>query len=261
MTKNIQPSKYYYVRANNSLRACLELMKSKDLTFLLVENHIGRLVGIFTLKDILKNYPVLQNPGHLSRPIKNFMSKPVISIPSEKIHQAAKLMRENKIQHLPVTSSQPSENSRILGVVDAEALLEYTVKSEKRQKYQAKDILVYSPNGALLRLLKNVLKKYELLKIDKMWASRLKSEDHFEAAVRNYDLLFFDLSETRDLKVALKLLPYLNKQKKRMIGLTSRDSFLSGPEQKDLKQMTQHSRVKIFYKPFEVHDLVFECLS
>ena len=261
MATKIRPSRYYYVRDNNSFQACLALMEEKNLTFLLIENHVGRLLGIFTLKDLLKHHTVLKNDSHMSKPIRLFMSKPVISIQDHQIHKAPEIMLENKINHLPVLSERKGESDRVLGVVDIEALLAHYLAENKREKYKSKDISIYSPNGALLRLMKEVLKRYDRLQVDKIWASRLKTVGHVESQVSEYDLLFFDLSEAKDIKFALRFLPVLNKVHKRMICLTSRHTFQEDPEKTQLAKLAKHSRVKVFYKPFEVHDLVFECLS
>lgn len=261
MSPKIQPSQFYYVNESVSLDYCLSLMKTKQLSFLLVENKATRLVGIFTLKDILKNYKAIQDKKNIEKPIKLFMTKPVITLEAHKIHQAPRLMIDKVIRHLPITSGRVGEESRIIGVVDIESLLAYSITEEKRKKYQDKDISVYSPNGSLIRLLKNILKPYELLKVDKLWSSKLRTEEHYEAQVHDYDIFFFDIIEERDLRLAMHFAIYMNKYRKRMICLLSPGAFKEQKLQDAVNKLAKQSRVRIFHKPVEIHDLIFECLS
>lgn len=261
MSHQIQPSRFYYVKSNSSIKSCISLMKDKNLSFLLVENSFGKLVGIFTLKDLLKNHSAMIKKESLERPIRGFMTKPVLTIAAHKLHEAPKLMLKNGISHLPVVSDRRGEESRILGVVDVESLLEHSMIEEKRKKYHAKDISVYSPNGSLMRLMKNSLKKYDLISVEKLWASKLLQESHYQAHVSGYDFFIFDILDQRGLQLALAFAPHIAKARKRMLALVSPDAFKANETLQDLSRLAKMSRVKVFHKPVNVHDLIFECLD
>jgi CBS domain-containing protein len=259
MAHEINPSPFHLVRDNSTIGACLNLMQKRGLSFLLVENNNKRLVGIFTLKDLLKNYTALNADRNQNKPIRAFMSKPVQTISAHHIHKAPKMMIDAKIRHLPITSD---DGSRVIGVVDMESLLAASLNEQKILKnYKAKDLIVYSPNGALMKLIKNVLKPYERIQVDKLWASRLKDDSQFESQVRAYDLFVFDLGEPKDLRVALKLAPYIHHYHKKMLVMIGPEGFPDEASKKAIMDLSVIRGVKVFHKPVEVHDLLLECLK
>ena len=261
MENQIKPSKFYFVRNSTSLKQCLTLMQEKNLSYLLVEDHNDQLVGIFTLKDMVKVLKYILYGEHLDKPVNVAMTRPVLTIPSHKLHKATKIMLKNKIRHLPITSDKPGEESRVIGVVDMESLLLASLHDEKKKKYKIKDISVFSPTGALQRFLKNVLNKYDHLQIDKLWASKLRSASQIESHVNNYDLFFFDLVDEKALKLSLVYAEEINNAKKRMLALVTPGQFVSEENKKLLKRLSKISRVRVYEKPINVHDIIFECLS
>ena len=261
MTAKIKPSKFYFVRRSVSIKECLRLMQEKNLSFLLVENSKGQLVGIFTLKDMIKIFEYITLGTHLDKPIAVAMTRPVLTIPSHQLHKATQIMVKNNIRHLPITSDKVGEESRIIGVVDIESLLGASLTEEKRKKYRRKEISVFSPNGSLLRFLKNILKKYELLTVEKLWASKLRTEAQVESHVSNYDLLFFDLVDEKALHLSMRYAEQVNLAGKAMIVLVSPGQFTTGKGKEIYQELAKISRVRIFEKPINVHDIIFECLS
>ncbi len=235
-------------------------MLENHLDFVLVENHDGFLEGIFTLRDLLRVHRSLHSEYNMDKPIRAFMSKPVITLPAEKINEGPQLMVSKRIRHLPIHSDE-EENSKIIGVIDIESLLAYSLGESHPVDIPPKDISVYSPNGALLRLLKKTLDSYEAINLEKLWSSKLKTEIQFQSLVEEYDLICVDILELRDLNLALHLAPLVEAQDKKMITLIDVRSF----KQEDLikaslSQLTEHRGVKLFHKPFKVHDIVTECL-
>ena len=66
--KDITPSEFYFVQQNTTIERCIEIMQEKGLSFLLIRDARSKLVGIFTLKDLLKNFSHLINSKNLKKP-------------------------------------------------------------------------------------------------------------------------------------------------------------------------------------------------
>ena len=259
MENRIIPSKFYFVRRDTSIERCIDLMREKSLSFVLIEDQNQNLVGIFTLKDLLKVFHHLIYGKHLEKSIGVVMTRPVFTIAATEIHKAPAVMAKHKIRHLPVTIYKSGGETRVIGVVDLESLLKSSLKED--YKVRSKNISVYSANGSLLGFLKKILKPYSLLKIDKLWASKLKNDDLLEAYVDSYDLFFVDIVDQRDLSFCLDLATHVNNSRKPLIVLVSPDQFTEKTSLARLEKLAKIPRVRVFEKPINVHDIIFECLS
>ena len=94
-----------------SVEKARELMTNRHLSSLIFVNK-GEIKGIITEEDILKSI-------HSKKQISQIMSKKVITVdPEEKIEEAARIMRDNKISILPV-----KEKKGLVGIISAGDLL------------------------------------------------------------------------------------------------------------------------------------------
>ncbi|MBN1330646.1 MAG: CBS domain-containing protein [Candidatus Heimdallarchaeota archaeon] len=121
---------------NIAIIAKVLLQSNKGCVFV---TNVGEVVGIITERDVLR--VILKEGGMLSPDIeaKDFMVKPVITIPkSATISQADDLMEQTGVNRLAVVEK---ENSLIVvGLIDTE-MIQASVKTEllktlkKRQKF------------------------------------------------------------------------------------------------------------------------------
>lgn len=260
MSDKVLPSKFHFVDKSTPIKQCLLMMKEKDLSFLLVYDEGQQLEGIFTLKDILRTYQYLAFADHVQKPISVVMTKPVETLPSHKLHQAVQIMLEKNIRHLPVVSEDDDSGEQIVGVIDAESLLRAQQEKSRKDAYESKDLSVFSPNGSLLKFMQDALDKYQRIQVDKLWASKLKTPDHFLSHIQNYDLFFLDVIDRKSLHFAHKFSDELEKTNKSMIVLVDNGLFKQGEEEQQLKNLARLSHVRVYEKPVNVHDLIFECL-
>jgi len=95
----------------------------------------GRLVGIFTERDVLKQ--VVEN--HLdptSTPVAQVMTQEVLCVkPSTTVEEAMSIMTHRHYRHLPVV-----ENNRLLGIISMGDLTNWIVKDQQDQV----DRLIYA---------------------------------------------------------------------------------------------------------------------
>jgi CBS domain-containing protein len=236
-------------------------MRDKNLTFLLVESESGHLEGIFTLKDVVKSFDYMAYGDHLKKPVSVAMSRPVKTINANQLHEAAEIMLNEGIRHLPVKSAEPGEESRILGVVDMESLLRGEIEDKKKRETESREISVFSPNGSLLNFIKSVLSTYPLLQVDKLWASKLPDREHMAAYIQGYDLFFLDIVDEKALKFAETFGEEVSRGKKRMVALVMTEQFKKAEDLQRLKKIVGIDRVRVFEKPITVHDVIYECLN
>lgn len=257
---SVIPSRFYFVSSDTLVEQCIRVMQENSLSYLLVENKRKQLVGIFTLKDFLKSFTYLRGGAHLKKPVNVVMTRPVITLPASQIHKAAKLMLKNNFRHLPITSGNKNEGDRVIGVVDVESVLRGLVDSEKSEEMGEKFVSVYSQDGSLMKVLTASLKGHDLVEVDKMWVSKLKTDLHFDYLIKNYDLFFFDIVDERSLHIAHKVALKSQKAKKKTICLFSKKHITSPENLKLIQSLGKMSRVKVYEKPTNIHDLVFECI-
>ena len=256
--KDITPSEFYFVQQNTTIERCIEIMQEKGLSFLLIRDARSKLVGIFTLKDLLKNFSHLINSKNLKKPIRVAMSRPVKTVPVHRIDKAAELMVRYKFRHLPVVSGGKERGQKIVGVIDMESLIKTFVEKEQVLKDEKKSLAIYSPDGTFLKLIKNAFKSYSLVDVDKLWMSKLKTQVHIISTAKSYDFLLFDLVDKKGLDMALTFAPFVERPKKIICALDSRQNWKLD-ERELIKKLNKYTAVRIFEKPINVHDLVYEC--
>ncbi len=98
------------VNVDVSLRDAARLMVSDNIGSLIVMDN-DSVEGIITERDMLKR--VCETTETLVQPVKNFMSKNLITVASNQmIDDAAKIMSENNIKKLPVV-----DDGKLMGIL------------------------------------------------------------------------------------------------------------------------------------------------
>lgn len=110
---------YYSVQEDMSLRDLLHELKEKEETCFIVTNKGGDVVGLVTESDLMKliskplPYTGIGGLGYKSlffrsaETVKDIMTRNPICISLDaKLEDAARVMRNNKIRHLPVTKGK-----------------------------------------------------------------------------------------------------------------------------------------------------------
>lgn len=261
MAAEIIPSKFSKVHRDTKIRECLRLMKESKSSFILVQKKNGVLEGIFTLKDLLRSFDQLKLERNLERPVASIMSRPVRTIGPHQLNRAAEIMVRHSIRHLPVVADRGESSEKIIGVVDGESLLKANLVEKKTATQPRRSISVFSPNGLLFKLLKNTLKNQERIEVEKMWASKLRSDEQVEAYLKNFDLFFFNLVDSKSLRIAARMTGEATRLRKKMVMLINPGQFAKGEEQKIFAEIKKNKRVRVFEKPVNVHDIIFECID
>lgn len=93
------------------LRATQIMNQHKIGSLIVMED--GRLVGIFTERDVLRRV-VAEERNPLSTPVRAVMTEhPLCCTPSDEMDQVAGLMKNRRVRHVPVCDS----GGRVLGMI------------------------------------------------------------------------------------------------------------------------------------------------
>jgi signal-transduction protein with cAMP-binding, CBS, and nucleotidyltransferase domain len=134
MTSKIHPSPAIIVRGDTSIAECVQLMRDQNVGSVLVVNDRGEgdLIGIFTERDLVKKFSLIQSGGHWSRPIRTVMTEPVETLDVSDLNRSAELMLRLNIRHLPITYTPESDEKKIImGVVSMRDLFRMVAISEE----------------------------------------------------------------------------------------------------------------------------------
>ncbi len=118
MTKSLVTAK-----PDTSVKHVVELMRERNVGSVLVVDESGKLVGIFTERDLVK---LVAEGKSLDVPVKEVMTtKLVVAHESDSIASIANKMIENWIRHIPVVDEQ----GRPIGIVSIRDVLRHIVAS------------------------------------------------------------------------------------------------------------------------------------
>ncbi len=115
----IHPSPSIIARADTSIRDCVRKMKALDVGSILIvsDDEKMELIGIFTERDLLKRFELIESGEHWERPIRTIMSHPVKTLELEKIDEASSLMLKSGIRHLPIVVATPDSGLQLVGII------------------------------------------------------------------------------------------------------------------------------------------------
>lgn len=107
-----------------SATAVAERLCIHDVDALLIVTSDDTLDGIVTSKDIVE---IVANGRSTSTPVREYMTQDVVTAhPSEPIQDAATLLVEHNIHHLPVVTP----NNKVLGILSSSDLAKYVSETE-----------------------------------------------------------------------------------------------------------------------------------
>lgn len=163
------------VPADTPIRDCILKMNQARVGSILVvgdrAEDRGLLQGIFTERDVLRNFALLQSEELAAKPVRTLMSRNVITLEMHELDEAATLMIKNGVRHLPVvagtsTQTHSSDPSRtLLGVISIRDVLRWRIEGSPLGKTIAADnqrnevhLLVRSDDHDIRTLVSNVIR-------------------------------------------------------------------------------------------------------
>ncbi|RLG45209.1 MAG: histidine kinase [Thermoproteota archaeon] len=110
MTRNVET-----IEKDENISEAARKMREKGIKSLLVVDK-GKIIGIITTTDIVKK---AMTTGKINTKVSTIMTPNIITIsPETPVKEAARIMVENKIRHLPIT-----EQDKIVGIISDRDIL------------------------------------------------------------------------------------------------------------------------------------------
>ncbi len=121
----LQPHKPLSVKSDDDVESVVGLLRANKVGCVLVTDHNGKLVGIFSERDVLLK--VIQGyPGNKGKPVSEFMTPdPVTQQPDATIGFVLNLMSTGGFRHMPILDS----DGLAFGVVSVKDVIDFIVKS------------------------------------------------------------------------------------------------------------------------------------
>ncbi len=117
MTRSVET-----IEKDENISKAARKMREKGIKSLLVVDN-GKIIGIITTTDIIKK---AMTTGKINTKVSTIMTPHIITISCETpVKEAARIMVENKIRHLPIT-----DQDKIVGIISDRDILRALV-SEK----------------------------------------------------------------------------------------------------------------------------------
>jgi len=119
--KRVMSSPVVTIDSKGNLESAAQIMVEHEIgSVVVVEGK--RPVGMITERDITKQ--VIKGGGVLKEPVKNLMTKKIVTAPPDmSIQEAFELMLMNKIRRLPVL-----ENNNLIGIVTEKDLMRWVLR-------------------------------------------------------------------------------------------------------------------------------------
>lgn len=127
-------NRIHTVESTTSIWDCLDMMEDRKIGAVLVLTK-GKVVGIFTERDLLLNWRNLSSMALKEIPIEQVMTKKVQSLSAGKLEKAAVLMLAKKFRHLPVL-----DGDKIINFLSIRDVLELVINENEHLKEQIKKL-------------------------------------------------------------------------------------------------------------------------
>lgn len=214
-----------YVRADVSIGDGIRTLRDRALGALVVLSDDAKeeIVGIFTERDLVKNFELVQRGSFWRMPVRTVMTTNVKCVRVDQLHQAPKLMAEHHIRHLPVITEEKGKK-RVVGVISMRDIFRITMeqidydlgkllhRSPERPEAKQKLVGVFSSDPAIQKVVdeSSRLTRHCVVKSAVFREGLDNLADYFS----KFDVLFVDIDWLSNVQLA-KLLSQLRELKKK----------------------------------------------
>jgi CBS domain-containing protein len=118
---HVMSSPVVTVKTSATLAKAAETMVKKEIGSIIIMGEKNA-AGIVTERDIMKY--VIKNTNVLRKPVKQFMTKPLVTVgPNTPVQEAFELMLKHRIRRLPVL-----DGSKLVGIVTEKDLMRWVLR-------------------------------------------------------------------------------------------------------------------------------------
>lgn len=240
------------------IEGVLDRMAGSRVGSILIVNSM-RVLGIFTERDVLLKWRMWENQATRKRPISDFMSQPVITIRANEIDQAARLMIEKHIRHLPVIDNKHN----LIGVISSRDFLPSvgeTAVQESLKVGVAQHVTIHMvmPSFGLAEVVSDIMPtSWQMIEWNSL-ASLISGKDFKTHLSKPNTVVFIDLDgvDVQGRNKLLKDLIVLMKQTEHpKVFFCYSTEKVTEPEIEQLRQIAKKINWFIFEKPLALAPL------
>ena len=133
----IRNDKVHLISSHWTLREASEFLEGINSTGSAVVDDEGRLVGVLTLRDIMKG----RKNNQMHSPVSAYMTRKVESVTWDTgIRKIERIIKERNIGHLPVL-----HDDRVAGIITRDKLVEFIRERNKREQVARENVLATLP--------------------------------------------------------------------------------------------------------------------
>lgn len=258
------------VRSDVSILECVKIMQTQNIGALLVvsADETRKLIGIFTERDLLKKFDIIQKGEHWLKPVQTVMTQPVRTVTPERIDEAPRIMLRHRIRHLPIVA-QEGGKEHIIAVISMRDLFETLVsehglaiggtllkrllKKESRAKTR---VAVLAGDGVLLTTLKESISGIKSIELKRLHWYDTDRPELFLEEISGYRAILIDL----DGELAARWAPVLNLlNQNKAVGkiVVAYDPTLHTLREIEvLEKLDASTRMSVFAKPINIGTLL-----
>jgi CBS domain-containing protein len=252
----IHPSSAIIARADTPIRECVRKMRALNVGSILVvsDDEEMTLVGIFTERDLLKRFDLIESGALWKRPIRTVMSRPVHTLELDKMDEAPNKMLKLGIRHLPIVD----RSGVLLGIISMRDLFAALVKENESYFVDSiqlvsnlqdiSQVSVLSHDFAFQNLLKKVAHMAAIL-------GKINLVNDQQTLLNNSDkksLLVIDIDGLKNKDWA-ELLHQINRNVRMQHAIVLFDpTHQNQTNRKILEKLAQSTKFSVFSKPVNI---------
>lgn len=264
MALQITPSPALCVSDHTPVSECVRKMRDQKVGSLLIMAHDqpGKMVGIFTERDLLKRIDEIQHGDHWDKPVAHLMTRPVQTLEVGNLFEAGPRMLKEGFRHLPVVHSEKRGASELIGVISIRDVLALEIRAKEEALAQSKrnPKTGRTPRARVLHLAQSEspgLQRLVEVAGRTVWIYRevhppVLSTPKLVSEMESADLVLLDLDGLR-VSDWTNLLRHLNRlEEAPPLILLLTENQHSETERSTLNTLSRSGKWSVFFKPFPV---------
>ena len=237
------------------VREVIKLMIEKNVSSVLIHDDHEKVVGIFTERDVVRKFTLLDKEDKLDALINTVMSRPVIYADSNRLEASIKdLYKTHGYRHFPVRSGNSDDFHDVLGILTVTDFLhigDASLKDEQGESAAKKrnQLVVVCGDDEALKTYEKLLKFYDIEIVKPLAPSQEAISELIANAINENVFIFYDM----DFFSVEQNIKWTQSLKKARLFLTTSEEKIVSPYRSIFNQADQH----IFLKPIDISYLAW----
>lgn len=255
-------ARVWTVRADASITDCVRILRDRSVGALIVlsADRKEEIVGIFTERDLVKNFELIHTGGFWETAVRTVMTSNVHTIPVSQISDAPRIMARHQIRHLPIVADEKGK-TKLVGVISMRDLFRFAMeefnydldeiyrrpKPAKTEKPKNKMMGIFSSDPAISQLVEKGAKLTKHLLVQ---ATSLRADfGNLHEVLNRFDSLFIDLDGLSPVEVAKVLAAARTEHKEGFLILAFSPAKMDSRVLEELRRVSGGKRIKLLSKP------------